>query len=203
MKTLMPSEDIEKTISFHGHNCPGLAIGIRVAELCLRELGHNSQSALVAICETDMCGVDAIQMLTGCSVGKGNLIFLDYGKSSFTFFRRADTRGFRATLNPDFLGDKGRRMSELMKKKLSGTASAKEVVECNSLRENCEQEYLAADLDELFTISKPQIAMPRQAKILNSVRCEACGEKLMESRSRYFDGQCLCIPCFEKVEQKM
>ncbi|WP_163338895.1 FmdE family protein [Desulfopila sp. IMCC35008] len=203
MKTLIPSGDIEKTISFHGHNCPGLAIGIRAAELCLRELGHNSQSALVAICETDMCGVDAIQMLTGCSVGKGNLIFLDYGKSSFTFFRRSDAKGFRATLDPDFLGDKGLRMTQLMKKKLSGTASAEEVTECDSLRASCEQEYLSADLDELFSISEPQIHMPRPAKILNSVRCESCLEKLMESRSRYFDGQCLCIPCFETVEQKI
>jgi formylmethanofuran dehydrogenase subunit E len=64
-------ELIEKTIAFHGHSCPGLAIGIRAAELALRKLGHADKEDVVAVVETDMCGVDAIQFLTGCTFRQG------------------------------------------------------------------------------------------------------------------------------------
>ena len=72
---------IEETIRFHGHSCPGLALGIRAAEVALKESERASDEEVVAVVETDMCGVDAIQYLTGCTFGKGNLIHLDYGKN--------------------------------------------------------------------------------------------------------------------------
>lgn len=203
MSTSIPQEVINRAVEFHGHHCPGLAIGIRVSELCLRELGHNSDSPIVAICETDMCGVDAIQFLTGCSVGKGNLILKDHGKMAFTFFRRNDGKGFRALLNHNVIGPAGDRMFELMRKNQDGTASPEEEKERIDIRAENERRYLETDLDEVFTITEPHINMPRPARILQSVICEDCGEKTMESRSRRFDGQFLCIPCFEKVEQKV
>jgi formylmethanofuran dehydrogenase subunit E len=79
---------IEKTILFHGHNCPGLSIGIRVSEVAMKELNIQDATAPVCVTETDMCGVDAIQFLTGCTFGKGNLIHKDYGKNVFTFYDR-------------------------------------------------------------------------------------------------------------------
>ncbi len=46
---------VEKAKEFHGHLCPGLAIGIRAAEVALREIGpHSSDEEVVAIVETDM-----------------------------------------------------------------------------------------------------------------------------------------------------
>ena len=84
--TKIDPELIKKTIDFHGHWCPGLAIGIRAAEWALKEMGKAPDEEIVAVVETDMCGVDAIQSLTGCTFGKGNLIHKDYGKSAFTFF---------------------------------------------------------------------------------------------------------------------
>jgi formylmethanofuran dehydrogenase subunit E len=90
-----PQKLDEKTIDelqrFHGHMCPGLAIGIRASELALEEIGpHSKDEEIVAVVETDMCGVDAIQFLTGCTFGKGNLIHRDYGKNAFSFYRRSD-----------------------------------------------------------------------------------------------------------------
>src|SRR4030066_311273 len=93
MSCSISKELIEKTITFHGHSCPGLAIGIRAAELALQKLGHPEQSDLVAVVETDMCGVDAIQFLTGCTFGKGNLIHKDYGKMAFNFYDRNKDEG--------------------------------------------------------------------------------------------------------------
>ena len=79
---------LEAAIAFHGHLCPGLAIGIRAAELAQCELDNPSDDEIVAVVETDMCGVDAIQFLTGATLGKGNLIHRDYGKMAFSFFCR-------------------------------------------------------------------------------------------------------------------
>jgi formylmethanofuran dehydrogenase subunit E len=98
-------EMVEKTVAFHGHMCPGLAVGIRAAEVALREIGpHAQDEEVVAVVETDMCGVDAIQFLTGCTFGKGNLIHLDHGKNTFTFYRRSDGKGIRVVSRPEAFG---------------------------------------------------------------------------------------------------
>lgn len=71
---------IEKTpsagvVHFHGHLCPGLALEIRAADIALEKIGpHDGDEEVVAIVGTDACGVDGIQFLTGCTLGKGNLI---------------------------------------------------------------------------------------------------------------------------------
>ena len=68
-------------ISFHGHECPGLAIGYRMATAAMEKLSvlRAEDEEIVAIVENDACGVDALQCVTGCTFGKGNLIFHDYG----------------------------------------------------------------------------------------------------------------------------
>lgn len=73
------STEWERAVAFHGHSCPGLAIGYRAAKIALRELaaGRAGDEELVAIVETDACGVDTIQVLTGCTLGKGNLLYRD------------------------------------------------------------------------------------------------------------------------------
>ena len=85
---------LDEVISFHGHFCPGILIGYRAALAGLRHLGVQrvEDEQLVAIVETDACGVDAVQYVTGCTFGKGNLIFRDWGKHVFSFARRADGR---------------------------------------------------------------------------------------------------------------
>jgi hypothetical protein len=68
---------VQKVRDFHGHLCAGLTIGIRAAQVALREIGpHSADEEVVAVVETDMCAVDATQVLTGCTFGKGNLIHL-------------------------------------------------------------------------------------------------------------------------------
>ena len=99
MTCQLTKETIDRTVAFHGHWCPGLAGGIRAAEWALSELGARSEDEeLVAVVETDMCGVDAIQYLTGCTFGKGNLVYRDYGKNAFTFYRRSDGKAARLVM---------------------------------------------------------------------------------------------------------
>jgi formylmethanofuran dehydrogenase subunit E len=150
-----------------------------------------------------MCGVDAIQFLTGCTFGKGNLIHKDYGKMAFNFFDRSKNLGFRAVLRQDIAGDVGSELRSLMKKAENGRANEEELAWIEQLRNKLHQIYMNADLEEMFTVAEPSLPVPKPARILSSLQCEACGEMTMESRTRRFDGKTLCLPCFEKVEQKM
>jgi formylmethanofuran dehydrogenase subunit E len=203
MPCSMSEELIQKTIAFHGHRCPGLAIGIRAAELALQKLGHPDQSDLVAIVETDMCGVDAIQFLTGCTFGKGNLIHKDYGKMAFNFYDRRKNIGFRAVLRQDISGKVGSELRSLSRKVADGTANEEECLRGDELRRALQDRYMDADLEEMFTMMEPAFPIPKPARILQSLQCEACGEMTMESRTRRIDGKTLCLPCFEKREQKI
>jgi len=203
MSCSISKELIEKTIAFHGHSCPGLAIGIRAAELAIQKLGHPDQSRLVAIVETDMCGVDAIQFLTGCTFGKGNLIHKDYGKTAFSFYDRMRSLGFRAVLRPDISGEVGSELRSLSKKVANGTANEEERIRYEELRRSLQDRYMGADIEKMFIIMEPAFPIPKPARILQSLQCEACGEMTMESRTRRIDGKTLCLPCFEKREQKI
>ncbi|MGQ9647341.1 MAG: FmdE family protein [Thermodesulfobacteriota bacterium] len=202
MGCFIPRDLIDKTIAFHGHSCPGLAIGIRAAELALQRLGPAEGKDLVAVVETDMCGVDAIQFLTGCTFGKGNLIHKDYGKMAFNFFDRSKHVGFRAILRQDIEGEVGAELRSLRKKAEGGRANEEELVRLDQLRNELQQIYMNADLEEMFIVAEPSFPVPKPARILSSLQCETCGEMTMESRTRRFDGKTLCLPCFEKVEQK-
>lgn len=203
MSCSLSKELIERTISFHGHSCPGLAIGMRAAELVFRELGGREETELVAVVETDMCGVDAIQFLTGCTYGKGNLIHKDHGKMAFSFYDQKSGKSFRAILRPEADGGIGSELRPLMKKVAEGSATDEERSRAGELRAQLETRYMSESLEELFAKSEPNSPAPRSPRILQSLRCEACEEMTMESRTRRFDGKTLCIPCFEKVEQKV
>ena len=99
---MIDEETLDRVVEFHGHMCPGLAMGIQAAQIALREIGpHAKDEEVVAVVETDMCGVDAIQFLTGCTFGKGNLIHRDFGKNAYSFFRRSDGRAVRISVRPD------------------------------------------------------------------------------------------------------
>jgi formylmethanofuran dehydrogenase subunit E len=202
MSCSIEKELIEKTVAFHGHCCPGLVIGIRAAELALQKLGHTDKEDLVAVVETDMCGVDAIQFLTGCTFGKGNLIHRDYGKTAFSFYDRSKNVGFRSVLRPDISGDIGSELRRLMKKVEAGSANEEDRARVQNLRKRLQERYMEAEVEEMFIVTEPPLPVPRPARILTSLKCEDCGEMAMESRTRRFDGKTLCLLCFEKVEQK-
>ena len=91
----------EDLIAFHGHSCPGLAIGYRMSKAALAFLSGSraKDEEIVAIVENDACGVDALQCLSGCTFGKGNLIFKDYGKQVFTLYNRSSRKGARVVFN--------------------------------------------------------------------------------------------------------
>ena len=94
--------DWEKCVEFHGHSCGGLRIGYRAAEYAMEllNIGFSDNEQVVCISENDACGVDAIQVMLGCSIGKGNLLFHMTGKQAFSFYNRETGQSVRLLLKP-------------------------------------------------------------------------------------------------------
>ncbi|AVX19414.1 MULTISPECIES: formylmethanofuran dehydrogenase subunit E family protein [Carboxydocella] len=65
----------ERVVQFHGHVCPGIAAGYRVAMRMLQELGRQYPPGDECIIRAGkrFCGLDALQLLLGATYGKGNL----------------------------------------------------------------------------------------------------------------------------------
>ncbi len=191
----LSSTDLRDAIQFHGHLCPGLALGYRVAKAALRELQAErpQDEELVAIVENDSCAADAIQFITGCTFGKGNLIFRDYGKHVYTFFNRRTGKGVR--ISEDYRGfDNDPRFPELRKRQENGEDVSREL---DSYKMEKTASILKADEREIMKIAPIDAPPPHLARIRGSVRCAVCGEKLMESRGRVKNGRIVCIPCSE------
>lgn len=207
----MPAKLLKKAVLFHGHACPGLAIGARAAGLALREFfaGRARDEEIVAIVENDSCAVDAIQALTGCTFGKGNLIFRDYGKQVYTFIKRP-SKGRKAGKKAEAL-----RVSlkwsappetplerDIWRKYASGDRSEGVLKAVRSRKQKKIKAILEAADEELFDIKRMRMEPPCEAGIFTSVTCALCGEKTMETRAKVLGGRALCGPCFEKEMAK-
>ena len=167
----------DEVTRFHGHSCPGSAIGYRMALAAMAALGalRAGDEELVAIAENNACGVDALQLISGCTLGKGNLIFLDHGKPVYTLFSRTDGRGVRVlfrdgAIPPELRQDRERRL----------------------------QFILAAADREILSLGEPQLPLPAKAQIYTTLTCANCGEPVMETRLREVAGRQLCLPCTQK-----
>ena len=189
-------DDLRDVVQFHGHLCPGLALGYRVAKAALKELnaGRPQDEELVAVVENDSCAADAIQYITGATFGKGNLIFRDYGKHVYTFFNRRTGKGVR--IAEDFRGfENDSRYGELSKRQKAGEDVSREMAE---FKMDKVAAVLRADDKDFLKIVPASSPLPSPARIRASVRCAMCGERFMESRARVTGGKSVCIPCFEK-----
>ena len=202
-KKSMSPKLIKATIDFHGHSCPGLAIGIRAAELAINRFGRSMDEEIVAVVETDMCAVDAIQFLLGCTFGKGNLIHLDYGKSAFTFHSRQRGKSIRIVARPNATGDPDDELIALRTKELKENLTHDEQERLKEAIAKRIKQIMEADIDKLFDVKPSKKLVPRKARILESIVCQECGEATLESRTRRLFGQTLCISCFEAVEKRL
>lgn len=173
------NDTYDRLIAFHGHSCPGLAIGCRMTNAAMTFLSKEraKDEELVAIVENNACGVDALQCLTGCTFGKGNLIFKDYGKHVYTLYHRQSKTGVRVVFNWDKVpenirGDRNQFINWL----------------------------LTSPEEEVVSVKEVEIDEPEPARIMESVKCAFCGERVMETRTRNLDEKIACIPCAETYQ---
>ena len=164
----------EECVTFHGHECPGLAMGYRASEIAEeffgRKLSPKSDEMIVCVTENDACGVDAIQVMTGCTIGKGNLIFRPTGKMAFSFFGRDDEKALRVILKPaTFTEDREEKMRWI----------------------------LESPVEEVFEVGTPDFTVPEKARIFRNEVCEVCGEAAPEHKMHIQEGKVVCPDCFK------
>jgi len=167
----------DECVRFHGHACPGLAVGYRAAETALRELcgsaARSEDEEIVCVAENESCAVDAVQCMTSCTAGKGNMIFRPSGKMAFSFFLRNTEKGIRVVAKPFDRGD----------------------------REETVMRVLSMPQSELFDIKEPHYAMPGKARMFDSAECSKCGEYSREDKMRLSGGMMLCQDCFDSYDR--
>ncbi|AEH07249.1 FmdE family protein [Methanothermococcus okinawensis] len=191
-------EDLKKTIEFHGHFCAGLAMGYRVAKYVKNHYKRSEDEELVAIVYNKSCSIDAIQYLLGCTFGKGNLIFKDYGKYVYVFYSRDHQKGIRISFK-DILYEEMNKMKEKLKD-ISDEDEKKKL--SDELKNKSIEMILNLPEDELLHIEEVDIPEPKKAKIYPSLKCEECGEYFMEIKGRLINGKVVCKECFEKLSNE-
>ena len=165
-----------KAVAFHGHSCGGLTIGFKAALYAIELLGleFSEDEEVVCISENDACGVDAIQVILGCSVGKGNLLFHMTGKQAFSFYDRRSGKSVRLVLKPKPQG---------------------------MTREESFGYYQSREPKELFDVKETRIALPEEAQIFDSYVCECCGELTAANWIRIRNGKKLCPDCVHEYDR--
>ena len=188
-------EDFQKAAEFHGHTCPGLAMGYRVAKYVKEHYSRAKDEELVCIAENKSCSVDAIQSLLGCTAGKGNLILKDNGKQVFTVYSRDNNKALRVY----FKGNVFKRMDELRQKAALGELGPEEKKEMEGLRARVVEDILSAKDEDLLSVKEVDIPAPEKARVYPSLKCQECGESFMEILGRTAGGKVVCKDCYEKM----
>lgn len=182
--TCLPTPDhIARAVNFHGHHCPGLSFGLRAAVWAVQEFGRSGDEEICVITETDMCAVDAIQALVGCTFGKGNLLYRPLGKVAFSFYRRVDGKAVRLIQNPQFWKVERQRAEALGKE---------------AARETFIRAILEAPFEAVFSQTAVREPMPDLARLVQTVICARCGEGVMETMTRKIaDEKVCCLACMD------
>lgn len=189
--------DLKRCVDFHGHICPGLIYGYLVAKeaMKLMKLKRSVDEEVVAICENDSCGIDALQIVLGTAAGKGNLIIKDYGKNAFTILSRSTKQAYRFSRNMryEYKGKNKKLFDRLEAAVSAGTATDED---WKNLRRLKIDDLLARPFDEIFTTTKVPFSEPRYAPLSPSEPCVVCGEMTMASKMKKLSaGGLVCIPC--------
>ena len=163
-------------VAFHGHECGGLTIGYKASlyAIELLKLDFSADEQVVCISENDACGVDAVQVMLGCSIGKGNLLFHMRGKQAFSFYNRKTGTSVRLVLKPKPEG---------------------------MTREESFAYYQACKPEEMFDVKDTTIQLPEKARLFDSYVCDCCGETTGANWIRLAGDKKLCLDCYESYNR--
>lgn len=170
---------LQKAKEFHGEICPGIVMGTRMTIAGMRELGMDPLTKthdLIVYVEIDRCATDAIQAITGVSLGHRSLKHMNYGKFAATFVDTKNNKAVRVTALP-----KNPNQPKDMKEVAKMVGSAPE--------------------DELFLIQRVLVHIPPEDMPgfpTHKSRCSQCGEDIMDSKEVIADGKALCKNCAQE-----
>lgn len=177
---------LQESSRMHGHLCPGQVLGVKMAILGLRSIGieeprGKDRKKLIVFVEMDRCATDAIQSVTGCSLGHRTMKFLDYGKMAATFTNIATGKSVRVAARED------------------ARTKAKECFPGNGNTFAAQIEaYKILNDEDLFDVMDVRVSLGPEdmpGRPLKRVRCDLCGEYVQDMREVSEGGRTVCKPC--------
>ncbi len=198
-----PKAYYEAGLSLHGHKCPAMPMGLRVGAAAMNKLGverakDGQLMALIEIGEDHCatCFADGVQMVTGCTFGKGNIKKLHYGKWGVTLIDKKSGRAVRVTPLAEAMvaNKKSEFFTKYREKGIPASQVPPEVVEPMVERVMNAPEDQLMKIGEVF--EKP---WTDPAHSFSGFVCEICGEMTVEPYGRLLDDRKVCIPCREKA----
>lgn len=195
------SEDLakwEQAVEFHGHICPGLTVGYKASIYGLKLLGlegKNIGNTHYAIVENDVCGLDGVQIVTGCTIGNDSLIINNLGKKAFSFVDKKTGTGVRVLLNVPLWGEY-KQAIHLHHQVKNNTATADEKAEFFRVREQRGRELLEYTDELMFTWENTNVIIPSKPRLHEFARCEICKEEAMLPWIKLKDGLKVCSKCY-------
>lgn len=177
---------LAESTRIHGHICAGQVIGVRMAITALERIGiadpkGADRKKLYVLVEIDRCATDAIQSVTGCSLGKRSLRWVDFGIMAATFVNLESGRAVRVTAR-----EEARALADTYCPEIT-----------DKYRRQLEA-YRRMTLDELFTFQEVQVTLrdcDLPGRPLRRVPCADCGDWVQDCREVERDGRLLCRAC--------
>ena len=189
---------LERSSTIHGHLCAGQVIGVRMSMIGLAAIGIDDpkglgRKKLYVLVEIDRCATDAIQSVTGCSLGKRSMRWIDYGIMAATFVNLDTGKAVR-----------------ILAREESRELSKKYCPEIENKYKRQLEAYRVMPEDELFTIEEVQVSIPEEdmpGGPIKRIQCESCGDWVQDCRDVEQDGKFLCRGCaqgkyYSRIEKK-
>jgi len=186
-------------MTFHGHKCPAMPMGLRAGLAAMKTLGveRSRDKELMLKSETGKghaagCFLDGLMMATGCTYGKSNIEKLYYNKMAFTLIDTKTKRSVRVSLKPAFF-EKALNSPFVQKRKAGVPPQDIEP----ELTDPLVERILNLPESEFLDIGEVQAAEIEKGKgVFEAKPCERCGEMTFVNKLRVeSDGKSVCIPC--------
>jgi len=174
------------SVLVHGHLCAGQVLGVRMSMLGLREIGVSDPKGkdrknIIVFVEMDRCATDAVQSVTGCSLGHRTMKFLDYGKMAATFMNLSTGNAVRIIAREDSRMKAKDHFPEIENKYASQLEAYKIMTD--------------EDLFEVMEVAVTLRPQDMPGRPIRRVQCDMCGEHIQDMREVHQDGKVLCVPC--------
>ena len=198
-----PKAFLDTGLQLHGHKCPAMPMGLRAGAIAMNRLGveRSGGKTLLAVVELGdnhcaHCFGDGVQMITGCTFGKGNIKKLGYGKFGLTLVDKATGRAVRVVPRGEVQMQMKKTpfFTEFRMKGVPPTQVPAEVVDPLIER------VLTGPEESMFEVSEEfDYGAAGKEETFDSFLCDRCGEMVVESYGRVVGDQKVCIPCQQAI----
>jgi formylmethanofuran dehydrogenase subunit E len=188
---------------FHGHKCPAMPMGLRVGAAAMNALGVDRacDGQLVALVEIGenhcaTCFADGIQMITGCTFGKGNIHRLHQGKWGVTLIDKATGRAVRVTPTAEaMLASKETSFfKDYREKGIPASRVPADVVD------PLVEKIMGAPEEMILIVGDVHDRDWEESKhSFSGFVCDECHEMVVEGYGRISQEKRVCIACHEKL----